>query len=87
MLGCLQFSEDIGAPSIFVANAGISNSHSLVEPGPALQPFVDHALAGLDYALADPATNYWASLRAANGHPAPFDLRWLAIGNENCYSG
>jgi hypothetical protein len=31
----------------------------------------------------DPATNRWAKLRADAGHPAPFNLRYLEIGNEN----
>ena len=37
----------------------------------------------LDYALADPAQNEWAARRAQNGHPQPFDLRYLGLGNEN----
>ena len=37
----------------------------------------------LDYALADPAQNEWAARRAQNGHPRPFDLRYLGLGNEN----
>jgi len=37
----------------------------------------------IDYALADPAKNRWAKMRAEAGHTAPFPLKYVEIGNEN----
>jgi len=46
-----------------------------------LQAWTDLAVNSLHFALADPSTNYYASLRAAMGHPAPFSgLKYMAIG-------
>jgi alpha-N-arabinofuranosidase len=42
---------------------------------------VQEALDGLEYALG-PVASTWGSRRAANGHPAPFPLRYIEIGNE-----
>lgn len=40
-------------------------------------------LDGLEFAKGDASTT-WGSVRAAMGHPAPFDLKYVAIGNEDC---
>lgn len=80
----LQFCEDAGASPLFVANAGLFNDGTHVSPGAGLQDFIDHAIAALDFANADHESgNYWASLRAQMGHPAPFNMTHMAIGNEN----
>jgi len=44
--------------------------------------FVQDALDCIEYANG-PATSKWGAVRAANGHPAPFNLRYIEIGNEN----
>lgn len=44
---------------------------------------VQNALDLIAYANGDPAMNPWARLRAEAGHPAPFNLRYIEIGNEN----
>jgi alpha-N-arabinofuranosidase len=80
----LQFLEDIGSEGVWVVPAGISVQGSV--NGTALQPYIDNAVNSLSYALADSNSNYWASIRAAMGHPSPFKLRYIAIGNENCES-
>ena len=41
------------------------------------------ALDGIEFARGDPDSE-WGSARAAMGHPEPFDLRYVAIGNEDC---
>lgn len=44
---------------------------------------VDNYLDLLDFAMADPETNKWGALRAKMGHPAPFTIDRIGIGNEN----
>lgn len=82
----LQFCEDLGMDGMFVNNAGMSCSvrngdfvSSEAELDSVIQDFRD----AIDYALADPATNYWAKRRADAGHPKPFPLKYVEIGNEN----
>ncbi|KDO40190.1 hypothetical protein CISIN_1g045216mg [Citrus sinensis] len=52
--------------------------------------FLKEALDSIEFARSDPNST-WGSVRAAMGHPDPFDLRYVAIGNEDCgkknYSG
>ncbi|KAL4607356.1 hypothetical protein ACB092_09G167500 [Castanea dentata] len=45
--------------------------------------FNKEALDGIEFARGDPNST-WGSIRAAMGHPEPFDLRYVAIGNEDC---
>ncbi|MCH93144.1 alpha-L-arabinofuranosidase-like protein, partial [Trifolium medium] len=77
----LQLSEDLGALPIWVFNNGISH-HDEVSPS-SIQPFVQEALDGIEFARGS-ATSRWGSLRASMGHPQPFNLRYVAIGNEDC---
>uniref|UniRef100_A0A2P2MIZ0 non-reducing end alpha-L-arabinofuranosidase n=1 Tax=Rhizophora mucronata TaxID=61149 RepID=A0A2P2MIZ0_RHIMU len=77
----LQLAEDLGALPIWVFNAGISH-HDEVDTSKIL-PFVQEALDGISFAIDDPNSK-WGSVRAAMGHPEPFDLRFVAIGNEDC---
>lgn len=76
----LQLSEDLGAKPLYVCNVGIW--HGGVTPVDELQPWVDEVLNALEYANGDISTKYGA-MRAANGHPAPFNIEYLEIGNEN----
>lgn len=46
-------------------------------------PWLQEALDGIEFARGDPNST-WGSIRAAMGHPEPFDLRYVAIGNEDC---
>ncbi|RDX79728.1 Alpha-L-arabinofuranosidase 2, partial [Mucuna pruriens] len=41
------------------------------------------ALDGIEFARGSPRSK-WGSIRAALGHPKPFDLRYVAVGNEDC---
>lgn len=49
----------------------------------AFKNYVQDVLDLIEYANAEATTSYWGSLRAANGHEEPFDIKYLAIGNEN----
>ncbi|QUH27562.1 alpha-L-arabinofuranosidase C-terminal domain-containing protein [Vallitalea guaymasensis] len=44
---------------------------------------IQNALDLIDYATGDPTTNKWAKLRAEAGHPEPFQLNYIGLGNEN----
>jgi alpha-L-arabinofuranosidase len=76
----LQYSEDIGAEPLFCINAGIS--HSDVVPLALMGEYVQDALDAIEYANG-PVTTTWGAKRAANGHPEPFNLKYIEIGNEN----
>jgi alpha-L-arabinofuranosidase len=79
----LQLCEDVGAAALWVCNPGFSDNYRHAEYArPEQVPdFVQEALDGLEYALG-PAVSKWGAQRAANGHPAPFPLRYIEIGNE-----
>lgn len=80
----LQFCEDIGAAGMYVCNCGMSCQPRQGQLGDeeTVAWFLQDALDALDYALA-PVSNPWGALRAQNGHPEPFNLRYVEIGNEN----
>ncbi len=76
----LQMAEDLDAEPLFVINCGMS--HREVVPMDKMDEFVQDALDAIEYANG-PVTSHWGALRAKNGHPAPFHLKYLEIGNEN----
>ena len=76
----LQMCEDIGATPLFVINCGMAHEDTV--PNDKLGPWIQDALDAIEYANG-PADSRWGSLRAKAGHPAPFKLRFMEIGNEN----
>ena len=76
----LQMSEDLKAEPLFVINCGMSHRENV--PMDQMGPWVQDALDAIEYANG-PADSKWGSLRAESGHPAPFGLKLLEIGNEN----
>lgn len=82
----LQFCEDLGMDCMFVGNAGIAcigSGGEFVKPGSDLDPYYQDIRDAIEYAIGDPATNEWAAKRAEAGHPEPFPLKYVEIGNEN----
>ena len=85
-----QLSEEIGAEPLPVLNVGMScqyqngieHEDEVHVPLDQLQPYIDDCIDLIEFANGDPAKNKWAKLRADMGHPAPFNLKYLAIGNE-----
>jgi alpha-L-arabinofuranosidase len=77
----LQMCEDIGALPLFAINCGMDVNQDAV-PTNQLGPWVQEAVDAIAYATDDTNTA-WGSQRAANGHPAPFNLQFMEIGNEN----
>jgi len=76
----LQLAEDLGAEPVFCINVGMSHRESV--PLDRMGAWVQDALDAIEYANG-PVDSTWGSLRAKNGHPAPFNLRFMEIGNEN----
>lgn len=79
----LQFCEDIGAKALYVFNAGVScdyRSGTFITDD-SLAPVIQNALDAIEYAIG-PVHSKWGRLRAANGHPAPFPLQYVEVGNE-----
>ena len=76
----LQLAEDLGAEPLYCINAGVS--HKEVVPMDQMGQWIQDALDAIEYANG-PETSVWGSLRAKNGHPKPFNLKYLEIGNEN----
>jgi len=78
----LQLSEDLNAEPLFVVNVGLAHDDN--QPSTALTGYIQDALDALEYANGAVTTTYGA-MRAANGHPAPFNIKYLEIGNENYF--
>jgi alpha-L-arabinofuranosidase len=76
----LQLCEDLHAEPLFVINCGMSHKENV--PMNRMNEFVQDALDAIEYANGDPSTT-WGAVRAKNGHPAPFNLKYMEIGNEN----
>ncbi len=76
----LQLAEDLGAKPLYVVNVGIW--HGGVTPYDSIQPWIDECLNALEYANG-PVTSKYGAMRARNGHPEPFGIEYLEIGNEN----
>jgi len=77
---CLQLCEDLGAEPLFCINDGMTLHDSV--PLDQMGPWIQDALDAIEYANG-PTNSPWGSLRAKAGHPAPFHLRYMEIGNEN----
>lgn len=76
----LQLAEDLGATPMYVTNVGIW--HGGFAPHDSIEWYIQDALDAIEYANGDVTTKYGA-MRAANGHPEPFGLYLIEIGNEN----
>lgn len=79
-----QLAEDIGAEPLPILNCGMAcqfNTAELVPIGD-LDPYVQDALDLIEFANSDVNTK-WGKVRAGMGHPAPFNLKMMGVGNEN----
>jgi alpha-L-arabinofuranosidase len=80
--------EDLGmepVPTLFAGlNCQARSHHHVVTDDPSFRDTVIQSYLDLiDYANGDPATNAWAAKRAEAGHPQPFGLKYIGVGNEN----
>ena len=89
-----QFCEDIGAEPLPVLAAGVPCQNSANNrqgiggqqggiPMAEMPAYIQELLDLIDWANGDPATSKWAKMRADAGHPAPFNLKYIGLGNED----
>jgi alpha-L-arabinofuranosidase len=83
----LLFAEDLGAEPIYVFQGGAEPRADPARPetflaGAAVDTLIGEILAGIEYANG-PTNTTWGARRAANGHPEPFNMNYVQIGNEN----
>ncbi|MGL4942565.1 MAG: alpha-L-arabinofuranosidase C-terminal domain-containing protein [Thermoguttaceae bacterium] len=76
----LQMCEDIHADALFVINCGMAHRDHIAMDN--IEEYVQDALDAIEYAVG-PVTSKWGKIRAENGHPEPFSLKYIQIGNEN----
>ncbi len=84
LLEFLEWCEDLKMEPLLAVYAGYSLQQEHVDPGPALEPFVKDALEEIEYVMGDETTK-WGAERAKDGHPAPFPLHYVEIGNEDWF--
>ncbi|MBO9201410.1 MULTISPECIES: alpha-L-arabinofuranosidase C-terminal domain-containing protein [Niastella] len=79
-----QLCEDLGASPMPIINCGMSCQFDAAEVVPLsqLEPFIQDALDLIEFANGD-VTTTWGAKRAAYGHPDPFKMKILGVGNEN----
>ncbi|MFE2432091.1 LamG-like jellyroll fold domain-containing protein [Streptomyces sp. NPDC059373] len=83
LLEYLEWTEDLGCLPLLCVFAGYALKGGYVT-GDALAPFVQDALDEIEY-ITGPVTSTWGARRAADGHPEPFRLRYIEIGNEDWF--
>ena len=80
----LLWCEDMGAEPLLAVYAGYSLNGDHIDAGPKLEPFVQDALDEIEY-ITGSADTKWGAQRAADGHPQPFPLHYVEIGNEDWF--
>jgi len=84
LLEFLEWCEDMNAEPLLGVYAGYSLRGMYVKPGPDLEPYVQEALEEIEYVIGDVSTK-WGARRAKDGHPKPFKLSYVEIGNEDWF--
>ena len=84
LLEFLEWCEDLKMQPVLAVFAGFALNHERIAPGPALTPFVQDALDEIEYVTGD-ANTTWGARRIKDGHPAPFPLTYVEIGNEDFF--
>ncbi len=84
LLEFLEWCEDLKMQPLLAVYAGYSMMQEYVKPGADLEPYVQDALDEIEYVTGD-ATTKWGAERVKDGHPAPFKLSYVEIGNEDWF--
>jgi len=89
LLEFLEWTEDLKMEPLLAVYAGyslgseyVSQDGQRVPAGPQLVPYVNDALDEIEY-VAGGVNTKWGARRALDGHPAPFPLHYVEIGNED----
>ncbi len=86
-LGLLEFfewCEDLHMQPLLAVYAGYSMKQEHVDAGAGLEPYVQDALDEIEYATGSTSTK-WGAIRAKDGHPAPFHINYIEVGNEDWF--
>ena len=87
--GLLEFAEwceDLGMEPLPGLFAGYCLSGGgVIAAGPALDPYVQEALEEIEYLTGDSKTTKWSARRAKDGHPKPFKVTYVEVGNEDWF--
>ena len=84
-MGLLEFllwCEDMRAKPLLAVYAGYALNGDVIKAGTGLQPFVQDALDEIEYIIGGPETK-WGARRVQDGHPKPFPLECVEVGNED----
>ncbi|KAI1383982.1 glycoside hydrolase family 51 protein [Hypoxylon trugodes] len=81
----LQFAEDLGTTVVLAVYDGLSLNGDIT-PEDQLQKFIDGALDQIEF-VRGPVDSKWGSVRAELGHPEPWKLEYVEVGNEDWLSG
>jgi alpha-L-arabinofuranosidase len=82
LLEFLEWCEDLNMQPVLAVYAGYSLAQEHVSPGPDLGQYVQDALDEIEY-LTGSSDTRWGALRVKDGHPQPFKLTYVEIGNED----
>ncbi len=81
LLEFLTWCEDLHMEPLLAVFSGYSLRQEHIAPGQDLEPYVQDALDEIEYVTGSPSTR-WGAERAKDGHPAPFALKFVEVGNE-----
>ncbi|AIE84470.1 alpha-L-arabinofuranosidase C-terminal domain-containing protein [Fimbriimonas ginsengisoli] len=84
-MGLLEFllwCEEIKSKPVLAVYAGYALNGDVIKPGTLLRPFVQDALDEIEYVIGGPETK-WGAQRIKDGHPKPFPLECVEVGNED----
>ena len=84
LLEFLEWTEDLNIEPVLAVYAGYSLKGAHINAGPFLRPFVQDALDEIEFVTGDTSTK-WGAVRAKLGHPKPFPLHYVEIGNEDWF--
>ena len=88
-LGLLEFAEwceDLDMEPLLGVFAGYCLGRGgVIEAGPRLDPYVQEALEEIEYLIGDAKTTKWGAQRAKDGHPKPFKMTYVEVGNEDWF--
>ncbi len=82
LLEFLEWTEDLKIDPVLAVYAGYSLKGTHIAGGATLKPFIDDALDEIEFTIGDSSTK-WGAIRTQLGHPAPFPLHYVEIGNED----
>lgn len=84
LLEFLEWCKDLHIEPVLAVYAGYSMAQEHVDPGPALEPYIQDAIDEIEYATGDASTK-WGAERVKDGHAAAFPLHYVEIGNEDFF--